>query len=278
MSEYREVSTIMKYFRRFLILLCYVLLAISLIACSDSSETIRTVNPSPSLSYKDIQPTPTSASSNSSYSSSDSQSASYVDGYKSDGKIHVYIVGEGEIVYTTGSSFMRYIEYYPDCDHMLINMSGRDYSYANVSSSLWNSFKNANSYDSFYSENIKGNHSYWVNDYNGQNGDDIFVEYIGTSKQSSTSSSSSMYSSNTYNGYSDEYYECISCERTYHIDELYETGYGELICESCLDSGDFCVCEYCEEIFYLDDVYDLGGEYICYRCIENANDYEYYDD
>ena len=268
----------MKCFRRFLILLCSILLAISLIACSDSSETIRTVNPSPSLSYKDIQPTPTSASSNSSYSSSESQSASYVDGYKSDGKIHVYIVGEGEIVYTTGSSFMHYIEYYPDCDHMIINMSGRDYSYANVSSSLWSSFKNANSYDSFYSENIKGNHSYWVNDYNGQNGDDIIVEYIGTSKQSSTSSFTSNYSYNNYNDSSDDYDICASCEEIYHVDYLYETAYGEYICESCLDNGDFCFCDSCGYVYTDDYVYDMGGYYLCYSCAEDDAELYGYDD
>ena len=36
----------------------------------------------------------------------------------------------------------------------------------------------ASSKGSFYNENIKGDHSYWINDYDGSNGDKIVIEYV----------------------------------------------------------------------------------------------------
>ncbi len=100
------------------------------------------------------------------------------DGIKSDGKIHVYIVGRGEKVYTPESSFIGYITYYSESKHLIIYMNSKEYVFANISSSLWSDFKLANSKGHFYNENIRNNKNFYVNDYDGNNGNLIVLEYI----------------------------------------------------------------------------------------------------
>ena len=99
------------------------------------------------------------------------------DGLKSDGKIHVYLVGRGEKVDTPNSSFISYLTYYSESEHLIICMNGKEYVFANIPSSLWSDFKSADSAGTFYNQNIKENTAYWVNDYNGSNGDLIVLEY-----------------------------------------------------------------------------------------------------
>ena len=100
------------------------------------------------------------------------------DGLKSDGLIHVYLSGKGEKVSTPDSSFISYIIYYSNSNHLLICMDGNEYVFANVSSSLWNKIKSADSVGRFYNDNLKGNSAYWVNDYDGSNGSLIVIDYI----------------------------------------------------------------------------------------------------
>ena len=100
------------------------------------------------------------------------------DGLKSDGKIHVYLVGRGEKVDTPNSSFISYLTYYSESEHLIICMNGKEYVFANIPSSLWSDFKSADSAGTFYNQNIKENTAYWINDYDGSNGDLIVLEYM----------------------------------------------------------------------------------------------------
>ncbi|MBR4579107.1 MAG: KTSC domain-containing protein [Oscillospiraceae bacterium] len=100
------------------------------------------------------------------------------DGLKSDGLIHVYLSGKGEKISTPDSSFISYITYYSNSNHLLICMNGNEYVFANVSSSLWKKIKSADSVGSFYNDHLKGNSAYWVTDYDGSNGSLIVIDYI----------------------------------------------------------------------------------------------------
>ena len=100
------------------------------------------------------------------------------DGLKSDGRIHVYLVGRGEKVDTPNSSFISYLTYYSESEHLIICMNGKEYVFANIPSSLWSDFKSADSAGTFYNQNIKENTAYWVNDYDGSNGDLIVLDHI----------------------------------------------------------------------------------------------------
>ena len=100
------------------------------------------------------------------------------DGLKSDGKLHVYLVGKGEKVSSSDGSFIDYITYYSSSKHLIICMNGKEYVFANVSSSLWSDFKSAESKGDFYNQNIRGNTFYHVNDYDGSNGNLIVMEFL----------------------------------------------------------------------------------------------------
>ena len=100
------------------------------------------------------------------------------DGLKSDGKIHVYLVGSGEKVDTPNSSFINYLTYYSESEHLIICMNGKEYVFANIPSSLWSDFKAADSAGTFYNQNIKENTAYWINDYDGSNGGLIVLDHI----------------------------------------------------------------------------------------------------
>ena len=100
------------------------------------------------------------------------------DGLKSDGKIHVYLVGKGEKVNTPNSSFIDYLVYYSSSKHLIVCMNGKEYVFANVSSSLWSDFKSADSVGTFYNQNIRGNTSFHITDYDGSNGDLIVMDYV----------------------------------------------------------------------------------------------------
>ena len=100
------------------------------------------------------------------------------DGLKSDGRIHVYLVGRGEKVDTPNSSFISYITYYSESEHLIICMNGKEYVFANIPSSLWSDFKSADSAGTFYNQNIKENTAYWINDYDGSNGNLIVLDHM----------------------------------------------------------------------------------------------------
>ena len=100
------------------------------------------------------------------------------DGLGKDGKIHVYIVGDGEKVLTPGSSFIRYIVYYEESDHLIINMNGKDYVFAYISGSLWEDFKEADSKGTFYNQRIKNKTRYHINDYKPGNGYQFVLHYV----------------------------------------------------------------------------------------------------
>lgn len=101
------------------------------------------------------------------------------DGIESDGLLHVYLIGDGEDVTVTNSSFIDYLTYYADCGHLIISMNGKEYVFANVSASTWKDFKAADSKGEYYNSVFKGNTKYHVNDYDGTNGGLIVLEYVG---------------------------------------------------------------------------------------------------
>ena len=57
-------------------------------------------------------------------------------------------------------------------------MNGKEYVFANVSSSLWSDFKSADSVGTFYNQNIRGKTTYHITDYDGSNGDLIVLDYV----------------------------------------------------------------------------------------------------
>ena len=139
---------------------------IVLSACGAASDhTAATIADSANTSQQSTRPTPAAT-------------PIPEDGLKSDGRIHVYLVGRGEKVNTPNSSFISYITYYSDSEHLIICMNGKEYVFANIPSSLWSDFKSADSVGTFYNQNIKENTAYWINDYDGSNGDLIVLEYM----------------------------------------------------------------------------------------------------
>lgn len=98
------------------------------------------------------------------------------DGFQDDGYIHVYLVGDGETVSVKDSSWITAITYYPDCGHLIITSGSKRYAFANVSESTWSSFKAAPSKGEFYNSTFKGATEYWIDDYDGTNGDLILIE------------------------------------------------------------------------------------------------------
>ncbi len=195
----------------------------------------------------------------------------YKDGLESDGKIHVYLVGNGETIKAKKSSSIRSMTYYEESDHLIINFNGKEYVFANVGSSLWKSFKDASSSDAFYDSHIKGEKSYWINDYNGKNGGLIVMENVKSNNLSSrpSTSYSSGKSSDTItskHSYVPDYATCAVCDRPYSTDEMWDVS-GEYICENCLEGGDFATCESCGEVYHVDDMYYVDG-YVCESCME----------
>ena len=101
------------------------------------------------------------------------------DGLEDDGKIHVYLTGEGERIETPESSWIDALTYYAENEHLILETNGKEYAYANVSQELWKEFKNADSKGTFYNRTFKGAEEYWVNDYDGSNSDLIIIEHVG---------------------------------------------------------------------------------------------------
>lgn len=135
--------------------------------------------------------------------------SNFKDGLKSDGKIHVYIVGDGEKVLTTESSFIWYLTYFPESCHLIINMNGKEYAYSNFPSSLWKEFKDAESIDSFYNKHIKGVSAYLIkDDYSGDN-EKIVLEYISPYTFSNVQSSSVNAKDSSLYGIDDDTYKKI---------------------------------------------------------------------
>ena len=261
-----------------------LILTVFLTACG-SSAPAHTPTPKPTLTpFPSLTPIPTRTPiptiSVPEFRGSVKESLVYKDGLESDGKIHVYLVGSGEKVTAKNSKSIRSMTYYEESDHLIINFNGKEYVFANVSSSLWDSFKEASSSEAFYESHIKGNKSYWVNGYNGKNGGLIVMEYVGSNNQSSDSSYITYSSTNTSTSqasersYVPDYAICEVCERVYSTAVMWDMGGGDYICENCLDGGDFAACERCGEIYHVDDMYYVG-EYLCENCVEELSE-EYY--
>lgn len=100
------------------------------------------------------------------------------DGLGEDGLLHVYLLGQGEQVETPESSFIRYLVYYPESQHLIINMNGKDYVFANVEEALWQGFKEAEVKGKYYNAIFKGKPAYHVKDYDGTNGNLIVIHTI----------------------------------------------------------------------------------------------------
>ena len=101
------------------------------------------------------------------------------DGLYDDGYIHVNIIGEGETVPVT-NSWITEITYYPVSNHLIMSVDDKDYVFANVDDETWEAFKAAPSKGEFYHSTFKGATQYWVDDYDGTNGDLIIVEWWDT--------------------------------------------------------------------------------------------------
>lgn len=196
----------------------------------------------------------------------------YKDGLESDGKIHVYLVGSGETVQAKNSSSIKSMTYYDESDHLIINFNGKEYVYANVSSSIWKSFKEAKSSDTFYDTYLKGDKSHWINDYNGKNGDLIVLEHVGSNNQSTSSTNSyslkpSINSQQTKPSNHQDYEWCDVCEMPYSYNEVFDVD-GENVCMNCLENGDYAWCEGCGEPHCVEFMYYYGDGYICESCME----------
>ena len=120
--------------------------------------------------------------SNVSFDEENNKSKQQADYVEDNGTIHIYIYGDSEKINTPSSSLLDYIEYYNESKHLIVCINGKEYVHANVSKQLWNDFKKADSYGSFYTNNLKGNEKYWVVGYDGSNGDKIKCEFIHTQK------------------------------------------------------------------------------------------------
>lgn len=154
---------------------CLFCFFVFLSGCGNSTSTATQASPVPTVQMQSSTPKATQAPKP---SAMPTPAPVYNDGLGSDGKIHVYIKGDGEKVKTPDSSFIDYIIYYAESKHMIICMNGKEYTYANVSESLWEDFASSESKGSFYKSNIKGKTKYNIKDYDGTNGNLIVVEYI----------------------------------------------------------------------------------------------------
>ena len=159
----------------------FIILTSILSACANSN-----VQPNPHGQNGGADEQPNGAEEqNDDFSGQESQ---YEDGLGEDGKIHVYLIGNGEKVSTPQSSFIVYIVYYKESEHLIVcinnkknengNENGKEYVYANISESLWKDFKKAESKGNFYNAEIKDHAQYFINDYNGKNGDLIIVHHV----------------------------------------------------------------------------------------------------
>lgn len=243
------------------IFLSIILILVMFLAACGSSAPVPTPTPKPTQTPT-IKPIPTFSLPD--YNVSFGNTPVYKDGMESDGKIHVYLVGSGETVKAKKSSSIKSMTYYADSDHLIINFNGKEYAFANVSSSLWKSFKEASSSEAYYDSHIKGNKTYWINDYNGKNGDKIVMEHVSSASQSysslnnSYSNSSSDWSSSEYDVY-DEYAACEDCGEIYSKDEMWNMG-GYYICQNCAEDGDYIYDEGSGELYYEDDYWDMMHE------------------
>lgn len=64
-----------------------------------------------------------------------------------------------EALDTTGSSFVQGAWYDKHNEYMIINLSGTNYQYCNLPADIWENFKQASSFGSFYNKNIKGSYA-----------------------------------------------------------------------------------------------------------------------
>lgn len=64
-----------------------------------------------------------------------------------------------ESINTSKSSFVDDAQYNASKQHLILKLNGNGYEYCGVPTSLWNSFKKASSYGSYYNSRIKGKYS-----------------------------------------------------------------------------------------------------------------------
>lgn len=81
----------------------------------------------------------------------------------------------------------------------------------------------------------------------------------------------------------ENYYRCNDCELLYSRSNVHADRYGNVICESCYESHDWCTCERCDTIISYDDANwdDDRDAYLCDDCYSrvrrsrNFHDYYY---
>ena len=212
------------------------------------------------------------------------------DGYKDDGKLYVYIRGQGKKLETPNSAFIEYIIYYPETEHMIITTKdGDEQVYANVNENIFGGFRVTWDADSYYYEGIADHSQYLLNGYIPGKEDDIVIEYEDTSikivgvypyiPSPSLSTATASGSHSGISGSSDStdagtanLIRCNDCGRQYpKKDMIYLDAYRVYICSSCLNSGDYYECDACGEIFHIDDMYG-DDELYCEDCWEEIGD------
>ena len=74
-----------------------------------------------------------------------------------------------------------------------------------------------------------------------------------------------------------DYAECKNCGSIHKKNDMYTTNSGDIICEDCLNNGDYFVCDDCGDIFEssdMNDVYDSSGYVSSSVCCSCANNYD----
>ena len=169
-----------------LLIIIFITLVSTLCACSNGNP--QPENQESSQEHNDL-PHPENNNGPPGHEENDNskQEAPYEDGFsEEDGQIHVYLVGDEEKVFTPESSFIVYLKYYKESEHLIVCIKKekggieyeKEYAYANISESLWEDFKMAKSKGEFYNAEIKGNTNFFIKDYDGDNGDLIVLEHI----------------------------------------------------------------------------------------------------
>ena len=143
-----------------------LLLVLSLFGCGNTTDSAPQTRETPAVEQHST-PAPTPAGT-----------PVPEDGLKADGNLHVYLQGKGERLETPESSFIRYLLYFPDSEHLIINMNGKEYAFANVGPALWEGFCAAEVKGKYYNEVFKGKTEFHVNGYDGSNGDRIVLDYV----------------------------------------------------------------------------------------------------
>ena len=69
--------------------------------------------------------------------------------------------------------------------------------------------------------------------------------------------------------FDERYVECDFCHEYASRDAVYSANYYEVICDDCMNSGDYVWCAECEEILASDDATSYNNEFYCDDCFDS---------